>query len=170
MEKFIDELYFSWLVDGILLPESKPYYELLSLLHNSEFVWLLSGDDNRAEDGLNLRYEFINYNQEEVDQMWLSERCSLLELLVSFSNHAQFQTGINARDWFWEFVSNLDLLKYSDDNFNFDAVSDKLYDFVWRTYHYDGTGGILPIKEPQEDQREIELWYQLSKYISEKDI
>ena len=87
MEKFIDELYFSWLVDRVLLPESKPYFELLSLLHNSEFIWLLSGDDNRSEDGLNLRYEFINYNEEEVDQMWLSDRCSLLELLVSFSNH-----------------------------------------------------------------------------------
>jgi len=142
----------------------------LSLFHNCEFVCLLSFDDNRDEDGLNFLYEFINYNQEEVDQIWLSERCSLLELLVAFSNHAQFQTGISSRDWFWEFISNLGLLQYSDDSFNFDAASDKLYDFVWRTYHYDGTGGILPIKNPQEDQKTVELWYQLSQYISEKDI
>lgn len=171
MKESIYELYFNWLYHSIMLlePESKSYFNLLDLLHDTNFVWLVSGDDNRADDGTQLRLEFIEHNKQGVDQIWLDDPCSVLEMLVAFSKKAEFQTDVNSSEWFWEFVGNLDLLAYSDDAFDFDAASDKIYNFIWRLYSFDGSGGILPLNSVVCDQRKVEIWYQFSYYLAERD-
>jgi hypothetical protein len=42
-----------------------------------------------------------------------------------------------------------------------------LEDLIWRTYRPNGQGGFFPLKNPQEDQTKIEIWYQLNEYVME---
>jgi len=61
MDVPIEEDYFSWLLAKVVLPRSPHtdnYYGLLLVLHTVEFVWAIPGDQNRAEDGLELRLDF----------------------------------------------------------------------------------------------------------------
>ena len=173
MNKALEEFYFDWLYAKVMTPEPshRPYFTLLHTMFKTEFVWILSGDDNRAEDGLELRNEF-NYELNLcMDKPWFENGCSILEMLIAFSRRANFQTDIDPSDWFWEFVANLDLTEAYDDAFYSESViTKKLYDFVWRTYKYDGTGGLFPLNNPEEDQRKVEVWYQFCAYISEKDL
>ena len=39
--------------------------------------------------------------------------------------------------------------------------------FLDRDYEANGDGGLFPLLAPQEDQTEVELWYQLSAYYME---
>lgn len=171
----IENVYFSWLcskVDSVDVPTpSTTHWKLLKELHTFEFVWLLPGDDNRAEDGLDLRREFLYQSQFEEDQYWMNTGCSILEMLIAFSRRAEFATNLDAHEWFWIFLVNLGLDEISDaSNKNGTKISDILDQFVWRTYNRDGSGGMFPLDNPEQDQRKIELWYQFCSWIIEKDI
>ena len=53
--------YFEWscdLVCGDLYSNRISYRKLLMHLHGVEFVWYIPMDENRAKDGLDLRYRF----------------------------------------------------------------------------------------------------------------
>ena len=88
--KTLDELYFGWLcgrVDGAV--ESENYTELLKRLHQTPFVSIVSYDENRIEDGKDLRWEFKPYYTNQ-QQLWLDQECSVLEMLVSLAGHLAF--------------------------------------------------------------------------------
>ena len=59
MDEPIESLYFNWLVAKVTDPHartpSQTHWKLLRELHSNEFVWHVARDDNRAEDGVNLR-------------------------------------------------------------------------------------------------------------------
>lgn len=168
MEGPLDEPYFTWLSAKVVLGDrmSQSYLKLLHQLYETEFVWFVIGDDNRAGDGLDLRREFLRESRLENDQVWFDVGCSILEMLIGLSRRAEFQTDIASQEWFWVLIRNLNLADYNDENsYNHDHVSEILYDFVWRTYECDGTGGLFPMTNPSADQREVEIWYQFSQYL-----
>ena len=49
----LENLYFNWLSAKVINPldtdREATYWDLLRKLHNTEFVWVISGDDNRAK-------------------------------------------------------------------------------------------------------------------------
>lgn len=171
MDESFDILYFDWLYAKIHLSDVpyNSYSELLNILYKTEFIWLLSGDDNRAEDGTDLRADFIRESKLDIDASWFNDGCSILELLVGFSKRAAFETELNSREWFWHFIQNLGLSGFYDGLFDASVVDDILYNFVWRTYEYDGTGGLFPLKFPLNDQRKVEIWYQFCAYLIDID-
>jgi len=73
--------------------------------------------------------------------------------------------------WFWEMMDNLGLTAYDDDSYvDLDGttyVEQIIDEFVNREYDYDGTGGIFPLKHAEKDQRNVEIWYQMSAYLYE---
>jgi hypothetical protein len=96
--------------------------------------------------------------------------CSMLELLIALSRRLSFEAEGEPRDWFWHMLENLDLEQFNDQEYNdlYAKGIDKLLDqVIWRTYFPDGSGGIFPLREPKEDQRDVEIWYQLSAYLLE---
>lgn len=172
----IDELYFVWLYGQIGLIEktdpSETYWRIARQLHQKEFFWMIPNDDNRAEDGRELRHEFADSEGlQEVDQDWLDLSCSMLELLLALARHLSFEDE-NEGDpaqWFWELMENLDLEKYNDAaEMSEQEVDDILDTFLYRVYKRNGQGGLFPLKKASEDQREVELWYQMSSYLLEK--
>lgn len=174
MDEPLENLYFNWLCAKVLnlkpFHEPKEYLNLLRKLHRTEFVWMMSGDDNRAEDGKELRKEFILQAELPDDPEWrMLIGCSVLEMLIAFARRAEFQDGTSTPDWFWEFIRNLELDKQTDRKFNEEYVETVLDDFIWRTYSPDGNGGLFPIQNPSADQRDIEVWYQFCEYLVDQD-
>lgn len=169
-----DELYFNWLHAKVASSEipspSLRYYNLFRILHSIEFVWIILGDDSRAEEGADLRKEFLISSGRTQEEVWDQEGCSVLEMLIALSRRVEFQTETPAREWFWIFLSNLGISDYSDNiNFSETEVRDIIEVFVWRLYFENGDGGLFPLQYPKEDQRDLEIWYQLASYLDEKN-
>jgi hypothetical protein len=174
MEEPIDEVYFKWLYSKVASVEvptpSLTFYTLLGYLHSFEFVWLVSGDDNRAEDGLDIRKEFLIQSHMDRDPYWMGFGCSVFEMLIAFSRRAEFETDVEARDWFWIFLENLEIDDLCDAMGDFgDKVVDIIDQFVWRTYDRNGVGGLFPLEHAEHDQRKVEVWYQFCAWIVDKD-
>jgi len=183
-ERPIEEVYFNWLYTKVAFTDnptpSLTFYTLLRTLHSTEFVWLVSGDDNRAADGLDIRKEFFIQLRIDEDQDWVYLGCSVLEMLIAFTRRAAFDTSISERDWFWIFLTNLEIAQFNDALFIDlpSQQSEKLLDylheliniFVWRTYTKKGLGGMLPINSAKKDQTKVELWYQFCAYLVEHGI
>jgi hypothetical protein len=176
MDEPIEETYFKWLYSKVAsVPIPTPaltYWNLLRILHRTEFVWLVSGDDNRAADGIEVRKEFFNQLGQERDPTLMSLPCSVLEMMIAFARRAEFQTEIPVRDWFWVFLHNLQLSGCSDAEPDIeDFVMDVLDEFLWRTYQSNGEGGMFPLSNlSKNDQRKVEIWYQFCEYVVDRDI
>jgi hypothetical protein len=133
-------------------------------------VWFVPNDDNRAEDGKDLRYEFIREKKLDVeDRDWLEQGCCMLELFLGLSRRLAFETSAEPVEWFWELMENLDLSKYNDQAYIPEKEVDDILDrVIWRTYRRNGHGGLFPLQRTKNNQREVELWYQLSEYVLER--
>lgn len=170
----IDELYFQWLYSQVgslkIANPSKTYWTLLKKLFTKEFIWIVPNDDNRAEDGRALRKEFLDEVEvAEVDPVWMRLGCSILELLIGISRRLNFEDESRGPDeWFWCLIENLSLKRYNDRvRFPERTVDEILDALIWRTYEPDGHGGLFPLRTPRADQRDVEIWYQLSAYLLE---
>ena len=174
MNEPIEDVYFNWLYQKVASVEnptpSLTYWTLLRDLHSTEFVWLISGDDNRCEDGLDLRREFYRTVMIDADIPWMNLGCSVLEMLSAFGRRAEFDTNLSSRQWFWVFLENLGLKDFNDAHPNItrhvDAVLQRL---IWRTYQPNGHGGLFPLRSPQHDQRGVEIWYQFCEYLVDQE-
>ena len=176
MSEPLEETYFNWLyskvvrVEGINTP-SNNYTHLLQALHSIEFVWLVSGDDNRAADGLDLRWEFINLSHAEVSEEWMEQPCSVLEMFIAFSRRCAFETEPTAREWVWTFLQNLGIDELDDATLGVPQTVEEIIDqFIWRTYDADGSGGMFPLMEPHHDQKKLEIYSQFCEWLIENEI
>lgn len=174
MTEPVENLYFEWLCNKVLHLEnptpSLTYWTLLRALHGTEYVWLLSGDDNRSEDGLELREEFLHESRLPYPDEWDHTPCSVLEMLIAFSRRAEFMTLDTAQDWFWEFIDNLGLLECNDaSGVTPEEIGEQIHSFIWRTYDYSGRGGLFPMNRAPQDQRQTEVWYQFCEYLVDQD-
>jgi hypothetical protein len=175
MSEPLDEIYFKWLYSQVaslrLKNPSRTYWSLLLDLFKKEFEWFVPNDDNRKEDGRDLRHEFVELHEiDDPDLEWLGLPCSMLEMMIGLSRRLSFEADGEPRDWFWHLVENLDLHKYNDKNYDDrgrDNIDRALDIVIWRRYSASGRGGLFPLKNPQSDQREVEVWYQLSAYLNE---
>ena len=86
----IENQYFDWLCDKVLNEDSDiKYYKLMNSLHNFDFIPLLRMDDNRENDGKQLRYRFGLENdipRSVINQsLDTNEISSVLEMMVALS-------------------------------------------------------------------------------------
>lgn len=174
MDEPLDEQYLKWLYRQVasirLRNPARTYWSLLRQLFKTEFVWLIPNDDNRIEDGRDLRYEFIEESGADPSDDWMTLQCSMLELLIGLSRRLDFEADGGSRRWFWMLLENLDLHNLNDSEYDNqeEFVDDVLANVIWRTYDYDGSGGLFPLEHPDRDQTQVELWYQLSAYLLER--
>lgn len=173
----LDEQYLNWLYSQVasvkLRNRSRTHWSLARQLYKKEFVWLIPNDDNRVEDGRDLRYIFLSesgIDESDVSLEWLSLGCSMFEMLIGLARRLSFEADGEPRVWFWHLIEILELEQYTDRNYDEAAereINDALDRVIWRTYSPDGRGGLFPLHSPTQDQREVELWYQLSSYLVE---
>lgn len=173
----LDDEYFGWLAakvgaDSTRNP-ARSYIRLVHQLYRTPFVWTVHNDDNRAEDGKELREIFLQESGMQTQPGWLELDCSLLELFIALAHRASFETEGLPEEWFWHFLSNLGLSRYSDfvySNYNMRTENDvkEILDiFMFRKYGFEGHGGLFPHRAAAQDQRRVELWYQLQSYVLE---
>lgn len=174
MTEPIDGLYFNWLCAKVLDPKSRNYLDLMRIFHKKEYVWTghVLHDQNRAEDGIELRLDFIRATGfEDRESDWYTCGCSVLEMLVAFAMRAASQSEIIVRDWFIIFLQNLGLDEFRQvDESDIPQIDDILNRFIYRNYDSMGHGGLFPMRHTQNDQRFIEVWYQFSEYLEDQGI
>lgn len=163
--KQINYAYYEWLTRQVDIPNGKTYSDLFECMHNLEFVWTVPNDDNRVQDGLDLRPEFAEGKVSDI----VLEGVTFLEVLVSLSRRLEFTAGGEAARWAWILLKNLRLTKCHDPltDVKHAKINDILDAVIWRTYQRDGRGGFFPLQNPTEDQTKVEIWYQMNAYVIE---
>lgn len=173
----IDDNYFEWLYGKIGSVRnrnpSRSHWELAKQLYGTEFVWFVPNDDNRAGDGKDLRVEFMyETNLEDLDPDWLELECSVLEMLIALAIRVGFETSEETIEWFWRLMNNIGLRDLTDENYVNDSyllIESTIEKVLYRKYKRNGDGGLFPLRHAKQDQRTVELWYQMSAYLLERD-
>lgn len=166
------ERYLQWLCARInaggVMPEDS-YMLLMRELDKCPFVVLVPNDDNRAADGLRLREDYGRP---------VEGPCSVLEMMIALGDRMAYQMAdyetfddLTAVHYFWSLIRNLGLEACTDAEMldgrteEVRAIVERL---IERRYLPDGTGGLFPLEHPKEDQRTVEIWYQMQAYLMEK--
>lgn len=166
--------YYDWLVRMIDIQEHFEYSSLLRALHSREFFWSVPMDKNRAIDGEYLRRRFArecNKSLRYIEDTF-TDPCSVLEMMIGLAvrceEHIMHDPAYGDRTsiWFWEMISNLNLLEQTDDVFNHEIVDTIIDRLLERSYSRDGSGGLFTVNK-DVDMRRTEIWYQLNYYLNE---
>jgi hypothetical protein len=170
----IEQAYFEWMCDLVCdrrYANQITYEKLLRFLHDTEFVYFIPKDENRAEDGIDLRYRFaIHHDYEDIDYC-LDGPCSVLEMMVALAIRCEESImddpgrGDRTGQWFWGMVSNLGLGSMIDSRFDRQYVEEVVDRFLNRDYEPNGKGGLFTVRHCNRDLRTVEIWYQLCWYL-----
>lgn len=174
--------YFTWLLNkvyGRSKVYTQRYSDLLSYLHQMEFRWdrTITTDENRADDGVNLRLLYFNevgsLYGENLTREDTSRPCSVLEMLIALS--CRIETDImgepgddHTEKWFWEMIDNLGLSGMTNNMFDPVVVNNAIGKWLGRSYKASGKGGLFPLKKNYNvDQRRVPIWDQMGTYLVE---
>ena len=170
----LEETYFTWLydlVDGEWHESSKSHIELMRQMHSIPFTWFIPNDDNRGEDGRDLRFEFQN-DYDISEDAWLNMDCSMLEMTIGLARRMAFDQSSDDRSAFWHLLRNLGIADITDSDYTpeMESYINRVITRVnERSYSYTGQGGFFPLRNSKENQQYVELLYQMSAYILEND-
>ena len=169
--------YIGWLADKISIYVGSEYSKLIQCLWEIPFVWQLPDDRNRAIDGNMLRRVYVQshrvYHQELVFPF--SDGCTFLEFLIALSERANdimYEPGIDkTADYFWIIISNMGLDVCTDESYGLIwddfYVNEKIGNVLSRGYDFNGIGGLFPLKNPIDDQKNVSIWYQMNAFLNE---
>jgi hypothetical protein len=160
--------YFLWLCDHVNIPEDAGDFETtLKVMFSTEFVWVVGNDENRIADGRDLRSAYLA--ERDMEAIPYVEPVKFLEVLIGISERVQFLVDEPAADWAWKLMRNIGLGGFHDPLTGREVrkVMGILEKVIWRRYNPDGSGGFFPLTSPKNDQRMVEIWYQMSAYINE---
>ena len=172
--------YMNWMMEEM---HAEDYGMLFDVLHDAEFEWdhrKAPRDADRAADGRYLRLRFANESGMDIWEDWLEWPCSFLEFMVAlaYSIDDKIMYDPVRPDgpslWFWDMMRNCGLDRYDDDNMmrggmlSHMMVSETVTMIMKRRYEYNGNKGPFPLRHPEMDQREVEVWYQANAYYTEK--
>jgi len=164
------EAYFEWLCTCVDVPEDKDYTTLFEIMHLKEFVWVIGNDDNRIQDGRDLRILYASERYGESEARIIKMRdiyddpVSTFEVLIGLSERLGFLIDVAGPVCAQMLIQNLELDKYRNDIHRIEDVLDRL---IWRTYKPNGVGGFFPLRHASRDQTKVEIWYQMAKWIEE---
>lgn len=170
----VNDEYFEYLcdlVDSRRFSRQVSYRKLLRHLHNIEFTWFVPHDDNRADDGIQLRRDFALDMNDPSMVRYIGGPCSVLEMMVALAVRCEKTImddtlmGNRTGQWFWGMIKNLGLNSMRDSNFDIDYVDEAIARLLNREYEPDGRGGLFTVKHCQYDMRKVEIWCQLSWYL-----
>lgn len=160
--------YYDWLCNEV----SNEYHDfdwLLEILWEKEYYGIIDNDNNRRDDGLNLRYFYSDITNNSLTDLETLGPCRCLEMLVALAGRMDdelYGSEYNKTRaiLFWELVENLGLTLPK----NRDIVRIILHDWLERRYFANGDGGIFPLNKSRRNQLRVEIWYQMMEYINER--
>lgn len=172
--------YFLWMINVVgPVPRKyhrKSYRDLLEHMNSTEFVPFHPMDENRIDDGVELRYRFgreEGFPDAEISCNLDNRECSVLEIMVSLAIRMEEtitsdpdygnRTGL----WFWSMVESMRLMDMDDSQFDAETVDRVLDRMIRREYASNGRGGLFTVQNPREDMRNVEIWYQMMWWLTE---
>lgn len=170
----INDEYFEFLlelIDAKRFSRRVSYRKLLMRLHDTEFTWFVPYDDNRADDGVQLRRRFALIRDDISLSNYISGPCSVLEMMVALAVRCEENImddalmGNRTGQWFWGMIHNLGLSPMSDSKFDKKTVDEIVRRFLNREYEPNGKGGLFTVKKYERDLRTVEIWCQLNWYL-----
>ena len=170
----IADQYFEWMHDmmcGRRYSGEHSFRSLLSYLHDTEFVYSIPNDGDRADEGIYLRYKFAIRNNIPDYEDYLYGPCSILEMMVALAIHCEENImdntalGDRTAQWFWGMVTNLGLGSMTDSRFDIQYVEETIAIFLNRDYEPDGRGGLFRVRNCDCDLRTVSIWRQMSWYL-----
>lgn len=169
--------YISWLRSQLdFIDSPNTYNELFAALLSHRYTWILPMDSNRAQDGKEVRERFYNSISYLEYPKWVKdEPCSFLEFLAAITFRMNYIcSGYNedkTKEIFWLLLSNLGINELSDANWErMDGsrmVAEAVERVCKRKIDINGEGGLFPLQAPKQNQREVEVWYQMQAYIQD---
>ena len=174
-QETLSKEYFDWMC-GLVCDERMPYQKLLRHLHTIEFMYTIPIDDNRAVDGVDLRYRFAyenNYHPAMIAEYIDNKPCSVLEMMVALAHRCEEQImddreyGNRTQQWFMAMIESLglgDMTNSAFDELHVDIVITK---FMNRDFKPNGEGGLFTVHHYRRDMRLVEIWYQMCWYLNE---
>lgn len=172
----INDNYFEWLSDFVCDKKRKDdisYRKLLMFLHSTEFRYSILKDENRAQDGIDLRRRFSleqGYDDGSLVD-YIDGPCSVLEMMIGLAIRCEenimddTKYGNRTSQWFWSMINSLGLGFMYDKNFEKDEANDIIQRFLDRAYAPNGKGGLFTLKHYPRDLRKVEIWYQMCWYL-----
>ena len=152
------------------------YSLLLSVLFDIPFKAYVNMDNNRIEDAICMREEYLETDKMRgFDVSAVEDRyVSVFEVLFALAKRLEndilcdpMEEVDHSADHFWRFLKNLEVEKYSNGRFSEAIVRDKVEKWVRRDYKKNGFGSIFPVKGDKIDMRKLEIWDQMNRYLME---
>lgn len=162
--------YFDWLVIKV---EGNKHLGLLNIAFDMPFISLIPNDENRIQDGLELRKEWFKKYGTDFD-IDFNQQSNLFEVLVALSIRIEGVTSdvdnrrYTAKYWFWKMIENLGLNGYDYTHLTpsgIENIRETFLAMINREYQPNGQGGLFPFREVDRDQRDVELWYQMHQWL-----
>ena len=175
---FISNEYFDFLyttVSGNRFHEEVSFRKLLMCLHDIDFIYIVKNDENREEDGLDLRYRYCLLYDQMDNLHYLNGPCSVLEMMIALAIRMEedfmsdTRMGNRTGQWFWNMICSLGLGSQTDYNFDRQYVEDIIHTFLNRKYDRNGKGGLFTVRNCKYDLRKVEIWYQMNWYLDNFD-
>lgn len=176
-EQPISKLYFVWICQTVdSNGKSSSYNKLLTLLHSIDFYYLIKNDENRSNDGVDLRYRFgieKHYDVGVIEEYLDTRPCSVLEMMAALSLRCEEdiafdpEMGDRTGYWFWSMIDNLGLTFMDDSHFDQEHAAAIIFTFLNREYQRDGEGGLFKVENRKIDLRMIEIWQQMTWYLAD---
>lgn len=170
--------YFNWLCDLVCqqrFAKPMPFKKVFTRLHDTTFIFSVRGDEDRADDGISLRYRFVvTHDYEEYKETifeYLRGPCSVLEMMVALAVRCEETImddparGDRTGQWFWVMMRSLGLSSITDEKYNRRTVDGILERFLNREYDPDGKGGLFVLHNCDADLRYVAIWHQLCWYL-----
>ncbi len=141
------------------------------LLHGTPFRYSVSRDENRAQDGIDLRWRYSYLNGYDDLSDFLSGPCSVLEMMVALAIKCEeimddATYGDRTGQWFWQMVVSLGLGGMYDEAFDKGYSIQCIERFLDRRYSSNGRGGLFTVRGAHRDMRDLEIWYQMDDYLN----
>lgn len=173
----LQKIYFRWMSELVLpnAPDREKYSYLLDALNRSTFYFDIPMDENRLQDGIDLRYRFAylkGYSIELIDlSLCKGASCSMLEMMTALAVKGDesvlydYETGSRVDYIFKTMITSLGFLSMTNDNFDERYIDIQIDRLLNRDYAYNGKGGLFTVNNPRRDMREVDIWYQMSWYL-----
>lgn len=171
--------YFEWLCDFVYddkrMSRGLSYNKMFSFLFDTPFHWTMPMDENRAADGIDLRYRYGRERgiADPIVASYLDDRgCSMLEMMVALALRMENQimenpdVGNRVGQWFWDMAVSLDI-NMPDSRFDYGRAERCIDRLERRTFKTNGEGGLFTVTTTTKDMRTTEIWYQMCYYIDE---
>lgn len=167
--------YFDWLVGFVVRDDTdrRAYGDLFLTMFHTDYIWIVDNDDNRFNDGLDLRKQFMEDHYVDRTLWFEFTPCTMLEMIIGLAirweDDIMFDDfyGDRTPEWFWIMMKNSGLDRFDQGHFDEKKVVSILEKIKNRTYKPDGTGGLFVVHDTKTDLRDVELWYQMNWFITE---